>query len=731
MLKWGNQMTVALETKDRAVSSRVGRGSALGTILVVDDERINRALVSRLLQRHGYEAREAVDGEQALSLVSQQAPDLVLLDVVMPGKDGFEVLCRLREEYSECELPVIMVTASTDSGRMVEAFRLGANDYVTKPVDVEVTLARIGTHIRLKQAQAALRESEQRYALAALGANDGLWDWNLQTSEVYYSPRWRAMLGLAGQVGNAPEEWLKRVHSEDRERVNTELAAHWRGDSPHFETELRMLHHDGNYRWMLCRGLAVRDMDGVAQRMAGSLTDITEGKVADALTGLPNRLLFLERVQRAMDRCRVSPEAKAAVLYLDIDNFKLVNDSLGHDAGDRLLLAVARRLESCLRLGETMVARLGGDEFTVLIERLQSQDDAVTIAERILEKLSLPFSQDGRDLFASASIGIAITSGRWSKAEDLLREADTAMYHAKTNGKSRYRLFDPTMQQVVSARLELESELRRALERDELLLHYQPIVDLRSGLLAGFEALVRWKHPRLGLVPPVDFIPIAEETGVIVQLGMWVLREACRQMAAWQAEFPNLGPLVINVNVSSKQLAQPDFVEMVGQAIREIGLDPSLVKLELTESAIMDNPEQGARMLEQLREQGVRVGIDDFGTGYSSLAYLHRLPLDVLKIDRSFVCKMLDSQENAAIVRTILALAQNLGLDVVAEGIEHDAEREQLAAMGCQYGQGYLFGRPLDRDTASTRLAELNRSAHLPTVQVAGRGARCESPEVP
>lgn len=680
----------------------------MGKILVVDDERINRSLVARLLQRHGYEAWEAADGDQALSLIAQRAPDLVLLDVVMPGKDGFEVLYRLREEYSECELPVIMVTASTDSGRMVEAFRLGANDYVTKPVDVEVTLARIGTHIRLKQAQAALRESEQRYALAALGANDGLWDWNLQTSEVYYSPRWKAMLGLLGQVGNSPDEWLERVHTEDWDRVSGELAAHWRGDSPHFETELRMLHHDGSYRWMLCRGLAVRDGAGVAQRMAGSLTDITEGKVADALTGLPNRLLFLERVQRAMDRCHLTPDFRAAVLYLDVDNFKLVNDSLGHDAGDRLLLSVARRLEACLRLGETMVARLGGDEFAVLIERVQSPEDTVTIAERILEKLSLPFHLDGRDLFASASIGIAITSGRWNKAEDLLREADTAMYHAKSHGKSRCRVFDPTMQQVVSARLELESELRRAVERDELLLHYQPIFDLRSGLLAGFEALVRWKHARLGLVPPVDFIPIAEETGVIVQLGWWVLREACRQMVAWQVAFPSTGSLVINVNVSSKQLAQPDFVDMVARVIGEIGIDPSVLKLELTEGTIMDNPELGTRMLDQLRQMGVRVGIDDFGTGYSSLAYLHRLPLDVLKIDRSFVRKMLDSQENAAIVRTILSLAQSLGLDVVAEGIELEAERDQLAAMGCQYGQGYWFSRPLDPEAATARLAELN-----------------------
>lgn len=704
------------QTSDLQVVVHPSGSKPRGRILVVDDERVNRAMLSHLLKRNGYSADEAADGEAALLKISEESFDLVLLDVVMPRMDGYTVLKELRRKFSEFELPVIMVTANNDSGQIVDAFCQGANDYVTKPIDVQVTLARIGTHIRLKHAQVALRDSEQRYALAARGTNDGLWDWNLTTNEVYYSPRWKAMLGLADEdVSRSPECWLRRIHAEDRRRVEGELASHWRGETQHFETELRVLHQDGNYRWMLCRGLAVRDSQGVAQRMAGSLTDITEGKVADALTGLPNRLLFLERLQRAMDHCDQRGGFQFAVLYLDIDNFKLINDSLGHDVGDRLLLSVARRLEDCLRSGDTMVARLGGDEFTVLLERIRSDADAHIVAERILEKLSQPVVLDDREIFASASIGITVTSDRWHKAEHLLREADTAMYHAKAEGKSRYRVFDPSMQEEVSARLELENDLRRAVERNELWLQYQPIVELKSGRLTGFEALVRWQHPRLGLVSPVNFVPIAEETGIIVPIGWWVLREACQQIIQWKEQLPAIGPLMISVNASSKQLSHPDCVQQVAQIIDETGIDPNDLKLELTESAIMDSPELGAQLLAKLRELGVRVGIDDFGTGYSSLAYLHRLPLDVLKVDRSFVSKMIDSQENAAIVRTILALAHSLDLDVVAEGIETDEQRAQLTAMGCEYGQGYLFGRPLDRCVAFELLQASLEADHLPS----------------
>lgn len=663
-------------------------------VLVVDDERINRLLITKLLQKHGYATLETENGDEVLEIVTREKVDLVLLDLIMPRVDGFEVLRELRLVYDQSALPVIIVTANDSSDQAVKAFQLGANDFVTKPLDPGVALARIETQVKLRRAQTALRESEERYAIAARGANDGLWDWNLLTGHVYYSPRWMEMLGVEHlHVRPIADEWFGRMHNEDRRRVEAEMRAHCLGETEHFETELRMMHEDGVYRWMLCRGMAVRDENGRAVRVAGSLTDITEGKVADALTGLPNRLLFLDRVQRAIRQCQSDATRTFSVLYFDIDNFKLINDSLGHSFGDQLLMAVAQRVENCVRASETLVARLGGDEFAVLVEGIESLDDATMVAERIIRALSRPFGFQGREVYTSTSVGVSIWRGRAGKAEDLLREADTAMYQAKSEGKARYRVFDPEMQKNVTSRLELEHDLRRALERGELQLHYQPIVNLETDKIVAFEALVRWQHPQRGLIYPDRFISIAEETGLIVPLGEWVLNEACRQMTEWKNA--GLGQLMVSVNVSSRQLAEEGFIQMVSSVIQRHDVAPQFLKLEITESVIMENPESGASQLSQLRSLGVRVGIDDFGTGYSSLASLHRLPLDVLKVDRSFVTKMDDSQENTAIVQTIVTLAESLKLSVVAEGIETTEQRGKLGAMGCQYGQGYLFSRPV------------------------------------
>lgn len=684
-----------------------------GRILVVDDERVNVAIVSCLLQGHGYHTYEATDGIEALRIVQVHEPDLVLLDICMPDMDGFEVLRTLREERCESELPVIMVTAHEESTQAVHAFHLGANDYVTKPIDVEVTLARVATQVRLRKAQLALRESEERYALAAQGTNDGLWDWNLTNDQMYYSPRWCQMLGLAPHtVGSSASLWIQRIHPEDRERVKAELYAHRNGETQHFETELRVLHSDGMYRWMLCRGLAVRDSSGSAVRMAGSLTDITEGKVADALTGLPNRLLFLDRLQRSIDRKQLDSRCRFAILFLDIDNFKLVNDSLGHETGDQLLTSFAHRLESCVRSTDTIVSRLGGDEFAVLVEHLHDYVDAQTISQRILETMSRPFVLRGREVFAAPSIGIAFSSPECKRAEDMLREADTAMYEAKSEGKGGYRIYNPDMRRQVASRLDLQNDLRRVLERDELVLNFQPIVLLESGKIVGAEALVRWEHPVHGQVPPDRFIPVAEETGMIVPIGAWVLREACRQTTAWQRQFPALDDLIISVNVSNRQLACGNIRQDVSDVIEKTEIRPEQLKLEVTESAIMDNPEDATRILRELRELGVRIGVDDFGTGYSSLAYLHRLPLDMLKIDRSFVQGLNQTEENNAIVRTIVSLAQNLRLDVVAEGIETVEQRDLLNSIACKYGQGYLFSKPVPGYVFQEMLAEqLHRSA--------------------
>jgi diguanylate cyclase (GGDEF)-like protein/PAS domain S-box-containing protein len=668
----------------------------------------------RRLELEGYDVQLAEGGPQGLELLDREAVDLVLLDVMMPELNGIQVLRKIRETRTAAELPVIMVTARDDSEEVVEAFRSGANDYVTKPVDLPVALARIGVQISHKRAQAALRESEARYALAARGSNDGLWDWDLQTDKIYYSPRWKALLGYdESEIGDTLNEWFERVHPEDLQAIKAEIASHRQGLTLHFENEHRLLHKDDSYRWVLSRGVAVRGVDGRAARMAGSLTDITADKAADPLTRLPNRILFVDRLASALERAKRNPSAKFAVLFLDLDRFKLINDGLGHLAGDQLLIAVARRLEQCLRCGDTVarfpthatIARLGGDEFTVLLEDVDEPSNAVGVAERIQRELRAPFLLDDGEVYVSASIGITIGPSSYSHPDEMLRDADAAMYAAKAGGKARCEMFDDAMRQRAVERLQLESDLRRAVERGELCLYYQPILSLKPARLAGFEALVRWRHPVRGLLSPLEFIPIAEETGLIVPVGAWVLREACRQTAVWQRRLPSDPPLVVSVNISTKQFSHADLAADVERAVRETGLDPRTLKLEITESAIVDDAEVAAQKLERLRALGVHVCIDDFGTGYSSLNYLHRFPVDGLKIDRSFICQMEEADESMQIVQSIVGLAHNLAIEVVAEGVETEAQRLKLAALDCEYGQGYYFSAPVDSEAAEAFLA--------------------------
>src|SRR6185437_15077207 len=475
------------------------------------------------------------------------------------------------------------------------------------------------------QAQEGLRESEERYALAARGANDGLWDWNLATNAIYFSARWKAMLGYQeNEIADVPEEWFERIHEADRNRVKEEMAAHQNGSAPHFECVHRVRHKDGTFRWMLSRGLAVRDRSGKPLRMAGSQTDITEGKVTDPLTGLPNRLLFLDRLERLMKHAKRHTTLVYAVLFLDLDAFKMINDSLGHLIGDQLLLGVAERLERCLRSSDTVarlgqetftLARMGGDEFTVLLDGLKDVADAERAAQRIMEGLSAPFLTGGKEVFTSASVGIAMGSPHYQHPEEIMRDADTAMYRAKTLGKARCEVFSADMRASVMARLELETDLRRALERGEFRNFYQPIVYLESGEITGFEALLRWEHPTRGLLGPEQFISVAEETGLIRELGWWNLREACCDMSRWRKQSSGNRNLVVSVNLSIKQFMQPNLVEQIGNLLQELKIAPESLKLEITESTVMEDPTATVGMLQQLRALGIRLAIDDFGTG--------------------------------------------------------------------------------------------------------------------
>ena len=554
------------------------------------------------------------------------------------------------------------------------------------------------------QAEQEIRQRGERLALAAEGANDGLWQWNLQTREFYVSGRWRAMIGLPAHAAiGGPGEWFDRVHPGDLASLNAALEAHLAGSTQVFQYEHRIRHEDGTYRRFLCRGLAVRGEGRKPDRIAGSLTDTTEQAIAqerlrsvgfqDSLTGLFNRAVFVEALGRRLDECKRRGVSRGfAVLYLDLDRFKIVNDSLGHMVGDELLVAASRRLESCLRNGDAL-ARLGGDEFAILLSGLNDDAQANAIACRIQDALSTPFSIAGREVFTSASIGIAFGPAHYTNPDEIMRDADTAMYHAKSRGKARHEVFDADMHARVRDRLSLESDLRRAIASKDFEVHYQPIVSLKTWMCVGFESLLRWNRNGEP-VSPVTFVPMAEELGLIEQLGTWVLQEACRTFADWQRRYPAAGLDYITVNVSSRQLVHQNFPRIIEQTVRQTGIRPADLRVEITETALLDSPGEAASTLRELRKFGVKVYLDDFGTGYSSLSHLHKLPVDALKIDRSFVNSLL-LPGRPAIVESILALARTLNTSVVAEGIESDVQARELARLGCTHAQGFLFSHPL------------------------------------
>jgi len=554
-------------------------------------------------------------------------------------------------------------------------------------------------------AENALRKSEERFSLVTEGAHDGMWEWDVRTQECYFSKRWKAMIGVNAPAGSGrPEEWFDRVHPDDIVALKEALKAHLSGQTDHLQHEHRVRHEDGTYRRFLCRGVAARGAGRrSAARIAGSLTDTTERAIAqerlrsdgfrDPLTGLCNRAVFVEGLGRQLDEFKQRRGGpRFAALYLDLDRFKVVNDSLGHLVGDELLIAVSRRLESCLRDGDAL-ARLGGDEFVILLNGLNDEQQANAIAFRIQDSLSAPFSIGGREVFTSASIGIAFSLADYTSPDEIMRDADTAMYHAKSRGKARHELFDADMHAQALDRLGLENDLRHAVSNNDFEVHYQPIVSLASGMCVGFESLVRWTRNGEP-VSPVTFIPIAEEVGLIEPLGTWILQEACKTFADWKRRFPASGLDFITVNVSSRQLMQQNFMSIVEQAIFEAGLKPCDIRLEITETALMDSPNVAAELLRELRDFGVKIYLDDFGTGYSSLSHLHKLPVDALKIDRSFVRSLL-MPDRPAIVESILALARTLNTSVVAEGIEDDVQARELERLGCTHAQGYLFSRPL------------------------------------
>lgn len=572
-------------------------------ILIVDDTPENLRLLSIVLVQAGYSVRKALSGYMALMAVQTVVPDLILLDIMMPELDGYEVCQQLKSQPKTAQIPVIFLSALSEVFDKVKAFNVGGSDYIVKPFQCEEVIIRVKNQLALKAAERQIHQL------------------NLQLEQ--------------------------RVKERTKE---LELA-----------------------------NVRLREM-----------------ALHDALTGLPNRALFIDCLQQAI--AGITGDASTfAVLFLDCDRFKVVNDSLGHLVGDELLIAIAHRLKNFIQ-PDDVLARLESDEFAILLHEISDVQVAIQLAREILDNFALPFQLTRHEVFINASIGIALRGPQHSKPEDVLRDADTAMNHAKASGKAQYQLFDSVMHDAALQLLQLEIDLRKAINQQEFIVHYQPIVGIRTGKIFGFEALVRWLHPQQGLIPPGLFIPVAEETGLICQLGYYVLKEACRQLGVWQTQKLVDYPLVMSVNLSTRQFAQPNLIEQIDEILQETQINPRYLKLEITESALMDNTRTTAAALQELRDRGIQVSIDDFGTGYSSLNYLHRLPVDTLKIDGSFI-NLIDSDgKKLELVRAIVGLAWNLGMDVVAEGVETSKQLSQLKALKCEFAQGYFFSKPMPAD---------------------------------
>jgi diguanylate cyclase (GGDEF)-like protein/PAS domain S-box-containing protein len=839
--------------------------STLADILIVDDTPANLRFLALTLSQQGYKVRCVTNGQMALTAAFTKPPDLVLLDICMPGLDGYEVCQQLKHHQATADVPVIFLSALNEAFDKVAAFKVGGADYISKPFQFEEILVRIQHQLALKSAQAkiktlnadleqrvrdrtealrqmndALQESEARFRYMANSAPVLLWMTDPEGHCNFFNQYWLDFRGrsLEEELG---EGWLQGLHSDDREAYIAHYQQAFQAQES-FHSEYRLMDAKGVYHWILEMGKPRYSPEGKFMGMIGSSLDISDRKQAeqelqarekqfrlifelapagmsimsiegkflnvnqslchllgysatellernwmdithpddlpanqnlvakiirgelayaqfekryitrsgatlhtvvnitlmrdredqpvhlivqviditdqkraeeqlihdathDGLTGLVNRGCLLDRLRLTLKLAERYSSYRFAVLLVDLDRFKRVNESLGPVIGDQLLIAVANVLIRCVGTSDT-VARLGGDEFAILIEDIDDIQDAIRVAERIQSDLSLPFKLVGHDVITTASIGLVLSTPDYEHGSELLRDADIAMYRAKENGRNRYEIFNKVMHAKALQLLKLEADLQRAIAQDEFVAHYQPIVSLKTGKLAGFEALIRWQHPERGMVPPTEFIPLAEDNGMIVAIGEWILRAACTHLRAWQQEFTSAQNLRISVNLAGRQLQADTLLSQIDQVLADTGLAGADLKLELTESMLMDNSAAIVSRLHQLKERRIQLSIDDFGTGFSSLNYLHQFPIDTLKIDRSFVDQMDANREHSGIVQAIVNMAHALNMNAIAEGIEQRSQIQQLQALGCEMGQGYFFAKPLPESEVRSLLAQ-------------------------
>jgi len=694
------------------------RGTPL--VMVVDDDHAVRLLARETLEHSGFAVRDAGSGEEALTKFEESRPDIVLLDVVMPGIDGFSVCSAIRRTASGRDTPVLMMTGLDDLESIDCAYEAGATDFITKPINWHILRYRVSYMLRASGALEQLRESREGLAHAQSLAHIGSWEWDLATGEMRCSEEVYNICSSDGaRLGNPI---LDPVHQLDRALVQCSLDDAVARRVP-MSFDYRILLDNELERTLHAELVTVLDQEGNPVCLTGTIQDITERKHAeeqirllayyDALTGLPNRRFFLQQLEQALIYANRN-DRMLAVLFLDLDRFKLVNDTLGHGVGDRLLQDVADRLLRCVRRGDclaraeedgppSLVSRLGGDEFTIMLSDIDHFQDVAKVARRILEAISLPYSLEGQEVFLSTSIGISLYPFDASTASDLIRNADGAMYQAKEQGRNGYQIYDESMNAKALERIILESQLHKALKEEEFTIYYQPQVSSRTGRVVGVEALVRWNSRELGIVEPGRFLPLAEEIGLVVQIDQWMMRHACRQHKIWLDA--GLPPFTLALNISGQHFLKNDLLDTVTAVLKETGLEPGLLELELTEGVLMAHTEKTVKTLQALKEMGVRLAIDDFGTGFSSLSYLKRFPLDVLKIDRTFINDITSDPDDAAITLATIEMAHTLKLQVIAEGVETQAQLDFLNDHGCDTYQGYLFSRPVPPDAIPPMLA--------------------------
>ena len=684
-------------------------------VLVADDEAMPRMLAGRAIEKAGFRVLYAKDGREAVDVFATHQPDVVLLDVKMPRCDGYSACAEIRAAAGGEGVAVVMMTACDDTESIDAAFAVGATDFLPKPVNPALLPHRLRYLHRNTMAARKLRESEGHLRAAERIAKVGHWVWDLRDGRITLSCEAARMLGVTTEDATVIEALFHAVPAHERRQIVHLVRQASRNGSP-FTIEHR-LEVDGEDAHAAQEGSVERGDDGAPIRVVATIQDVTERHEAqreilrlayfDSLTGLANRPMLRRHLERVVDMSR-RYRRNAAVLCLDLDRFKNVNDTMGHTAGDELLVAVGNRLRQAMRRSDCLarpstppepagdsnaLARQGGDEFTIVLSEIRRAEDAALVADRILEELSRPFTLGRDQIFVGASIGIAVFPDDGADAEELLKNADAALYHAKEQGRHRHAFFKPSLNEANRRRLELEIALRSALANDELELHFQPKVLLEGGRVVGVEALLRWTHPEQGRLSPAEFIPVAEDSGLIVPIGARVLTLACEQLARWNAA--GLDGLTMSVNVASRQFRDEEFVSFVQETLEKTGIRPRNLELEITERTLMDDTEISLRVLGELRALGIRVAIDDFGTGYSSLSYLKRFPIDVIKVDRSFVADIPTDGDSSAIAEAIIAMGNSLDMEVVAEGVETEAQMDFLARSRCPSAQGFLFCRPL------------------------------------